>query len=1184
VEVERLEVVLAGQIGPLKRALEQADRATAGARRQLQQLEHVANRATAGTGAGARRAASGLKTMEGAARGVNRQLAIVDKAAGKVSSSLGTIASRARLVGAAVGTTLVGAIVGSGFAFNSLQQRAQVSFTTILKSGARARAMLATLTTFAEQTPFQLTSLIQYTQRLLAVGFTAKEVVPTLTAVGDSVAALGGSAETLDRVTLALGQIKSKGALQAEEMLQLAEAGIPAWQILAEKIGVSIPEAIKLVEKRAVSSDVAIAALIAGMNERFAGMMAKQSKGWSGLVSNAMDAWSRISGVVTKPLFDEASKQLAGFLKLTKSPAFLEGVQRFAAWLGEKIPAAIASTVGFFRTHWQSIQDGLVGTAKLAADAGRFLIGVAGKANDVTKAVGGWREVLIAAGIAYVGLRATALGTMVAIQVSAIATAKTIRIALISSGIGAVVVAAGIGAELLIRHWDKVKEFFSRFGRALPGMLDAGWEAIKAGANLAAYGILKAFTAAIRFVLKLASYLPKIGDEAKKALDRMNTYIDSFRERGMRQLGQAGAEMGDAWGRQFYDRSAAWLQAFSAHVTKATESIETQRTRGGGGAGKGGAVQPEIGAPDTHRGTLLSAFTGHGTPRSATGAKDYPAPVGTLVLAPEDGELTRTSGSPGSGTPGGPGGLSLYFVGKSHTAYYITHLEWVNKRGRYKAGDVIGRIGPHVSGPHAHVEQSKDPAALKWAGGSSGGTTPPPPPKMPPLPKMPPIPKLPPAAGEKKKEKVPPPLPPRLELQIEKAKRTRGAGDDLRAYARAIAFLREKLEHASKAAERLKITKAINQINAAVKSIRANEAKRKAEQIQAAFEKFMEPQIDRALRAFDRATTRGLKQLGADLDRELAAIDDQLNATLADIERRRVELTPAEAALENLRRGRENARFQRDLEEAQRDLEEAQKGGDPEEIRRAQERIDDLMLDQQERALEEQARLERAARDAQAEDERAHAEKMADARRAALQEEFDERRQAYEDEREDARSHYEQMLREYAKYLLERNRLAKLSDEDLRRWLEEHPEFGVAPGDVPGRWNGGREGGAGGMPPRRWWEEFYGAAGGADFIARGPVPLMVGEGGRPEHVQVTPLGAGAEGPSLATVAAAAGGIHLTVNVNNLWANEAEAKRVAEMIEKHLFRNISGIDDRQARFLARRLKPPLFRGPGELNRL
>ncbi len=187
-----------------------------------------------------------------------------------------------------------------------------------------------------------------------------------------------------------------------------------------------------------------------------------------------------------------------------------------------------------------------------------------------------------------------------------------------------------------------------------------------------------------------------------------------------------------------------------------------------GGRTATGAIQIARTSRDTHGKSLLPAFGPNiGDPRSATSAIDYMAKVGTPVLAPEDGNITRRGGTPGSGTPGGPGGLNLYFVGDSATAYFVTHLGWTAPVGRYRRGAVIAKVGPHVSGAHAHVEQSRTPLALRYAGASSRG------PIQTPAPSAA-------AAAAAAAARPKPPEAPDLDEQLAKAQLTKSTKDDLR--------------------------------------------------------------------------------------------------------------------------------------------------------------------------------------------------------------------------------------------------------------------------------------------------------------------------------------------------------------------------------------------------------------------
>lgn len=172
------------------------------------------------------------------------------------------------------------------------------------------------------------------------MGFSAESVLPTLTSIGDAVAAMGGSGEMVGRLTTAIGQIKAKGKASAEEMLQLTEAGIPAWEMLAQKVGKSVSETMDAVSDGQIDAATTIDALISGINGRFGGMMEKQSHTFAGLWSTIKDTFTQISGGVLRPFFEMVTRGLQKIVDFTNSPRFVEGVARLTKWfenLAEKI-------------------------------------------------------------------------------------------------------------------------------------------------------------------------------------------------------------------------------------------------------------------------------------------------------------------------------------------------------------------------------------------------------------------------------------------------------------------------------------------------------------------------------------------------------------------------------------------------------------------------------------------------------------------------------------------------------------------------------------------------------------------------------------------------------------------------------------------------------------------------------
>jgi tape measure domain-containing protein len=200
--------------------------------------------------------------------------------------------------------------VGTAISFNSMLQTAQIGFTTMLGSAEKAQKFLEDMADFAMKTPFEFPDLIEASQRMLAYGFAAEEVLPMLRSIGDAAAASGKGQEGIDRIALALGQMRAKGKVSSEEMRQLTEANIEAWDILAEGIGKTKAEVMELAQKGLIPADKAIKILINGMDNRFGGMMANMENTWQGVTSSIKDTWRMIVSTITQDWFQGLNAML----------------------------------------------------------------------------------------------------------------------------------------------------------------------------------------------------------------------------------------------------------------------------------------------------------------------------------------------------------------------------------------------------------------------------------------------------------------------------------------------------------------------------------------------------------------------------------------------------------------------------------------------------------------------------------------------------------------------------------------------------------------------------------------------------------------------------------------------------------------------------------------------------------
>lgn len=259
---------------------------------------------------------------------------------------------------AVVGLAGIGAAI-AGIGVKAVQaaaklQNVQTAFTNMLGSGEKSTAFVKELQQFAAKTPFEFSQVTEAAQKFLAFGFTAEQVIPTLTAVGDAAAGVGLGAEGINRVTLALGQMAAKSRVQSDEMLQLTEAGIPAWQMLADKIGKSVPETMDMVSKGSVDAATGISALVEGMNSKFGGMMEQQSSTiqgtWStlmdGLEQSAAQVGLKISEALSLPeVFQSIGDVLTDFATTVQSSGIAEAFRQAVPPEFQLALIAIATTL-----------------------------------------------------------------------------------------------------------------------------------------------------------------------------------------------------------------------------------------------------------------------------------------------------------------------------------------------------------------------------------------------------------------------------------------------------------------------------------------------------------------------------------------------------------------------------------------------------------------------------------------------------------------------------------------------------------------------------------------------------------------------------------------------------------------------------------------------------------------------
>lgn len=305
--------------------------------------------------------------------------------------------------------------------FNAQLEQSRIGFETLLGSSAAAEDQMSWIKQFAKETPFQYSDLVLYSQQLLALGFNAEQSRQVLAATGDAAAALGRGSESIARINLALGQMWTKGKVQSQEMLQLTEAGIGGWQILADAYGTSVGEVQDAVTKGLISAQEAVPALLAGMEAQFGGLMERQSSTFTGVVSNIQDTLQQQFAKAGEPLFGVLTVQAQEFLDALDDP---EAVGMLTD-LGQSVASGAEALAAGAKFAWE-FRDAIVAVGvgfvalKVAQSAAGGVNAAGGAGGVMSGLLGGtvaeWRAASVAAKTA--GADAVAAKT-------ALATAQT---------------------------------------------------------------------------------------------------------------------------------------------------------------------------------------------------------------------------------------------------------------------------------------------------------------------------------------------------------------------------------------------------------------------------------------------------------------------------------------------------------------------------------------------------------------------------------------------------------------------------------------------------------------------------------------------------------------------------------------------------------------------------------------
>ncbi|MDO9568077.1 MAG: tape measure protein [Hydrogenophaga sp.] len=415
--------------------------------------------------------------LKAEARGAATSTDLLAQSTDGVGKAMGNAAHKAvawttALVGLNELKNLAGDVIATGSAFENLEVR----LGNLLGGTEAATEAMGMIKELAATTPFAVTDMADAFVKLTAFGLQPTEA--QMRSLADVAANLGGGTETLAGVTTALGQAWTKGKLQGEELMQLAERGVPVWDALATATGRSVPELQKMSAAGELGRDV-ISKLIDELGRMNEGASEQLMNTYAGAVSNAKDAMEEFFGMISK----------AGVLD----------------WLTEKIRELLTEfermkETGELERKAQDIADAFVAVAEMAEAVTRTLITMAPAIELAVKAWLGFKAINIASTLytAAAAMTATAVGAqgaatgMTVAAGAATALSVAIKRLLAATGVGLLLVAIGeIGVRLMgvgdeaQKAGDDVEEGLGRAEAASNRAGDAAKAASKEQARLA---------------------------------------------------------------------------------------------------------------------------------------------------------------------------------------------------------------------------------------------------------------------------------------------------------------------------------------------------------------------------------------------------------------------------------------------------------------------------------------------------------------------------------------------------------------------------------------------------------------------------------------------------------------------------------------------------------------------------
>ena len=307
--------------------------------------------------------------ITGDATGFDRAIKDAEKSAGNFQKTIGDMGKKLSSAGKSLqsagkkitmATTAFAGIAAIGVKYNATMETYATSFEVMTGSAEKAAEVVDELKDIAASTPFEMPELAETTQLLMNYGFTADDALDKMQMLGDI---SQGSAEKMNRIATAYGQMSSAGKVSLEDVKQMIEAGFNPLQEISESTGESMESLYDRISAGTISVDEITASMQRSTSEggRYFQSMEKQSLTFSGQMSTLKDNVQGLLGNVTSGIFEKLAQDVLPKINevlTTVNTAFEEGgFQGVLDAIGEMSPAldGVITKIQSFSTFLQNL-------------------------------------------------------------------------------------------------------------------------------------------------------------------------------------------------------------------------------------------------------------------------------------------------------------------------------------------------------------------------------------------------------------------------------------------------------------------------------------------------------------------------------------------------------------------------------------------------------------------------------------------------------------------------------------------------------------------------------------------------------------------------------------------------------------------------------------------------------------